>query len=144
MVTMNGIRVARRFLLCSSREQHLASVGSSRTLVHATTVACPHTVRVSLCACYCGYYIAINGTSQCNFQSLALPPSPLLLAPLPWLHSPSSFPRDFQASLPIAFYRERKTEIVLLSWIIKISTIYRAAMPHLAESTLGLTLLGLG
>lgn len=56
--------------------QHLADVGCARahTLVHATTV------HVSLCAGYCGYYIAINGTSQCNLQdprlsSLLLPRS---------------------------------------------------------------------
>lgn len=58
---------------CSSRQQHLVDVGCARvhTLVHATTV------HVSLCASYCGYYIAINGTSQCNLQTRTFPLRPL-------------------------------------------------------------------
>lgn len=47
------------------------SVARVYTLVHATTV------HVSLCASYCGYYIAINGTSQCNLQTRTFPLRPL-------------------------------------------------------------------
>lgn len=48
--------------------------------------ACVH-VHVSLCASYCGYYIAINGTSQCNLQTCTLPLRPLLFASVPPLCS---------------------------------------------------------
>ena len=72
-------------------QQHLVDVGCAcaHTLVHVTTV------HVSLCASYCGYYIAINGTSQCNLQARAFPLRPLCFS--------RSFPPLFPVYLALSF-----------------------------------------
>ena len=114
--------------------QHLADVGCARahTLVHATTV------HVSLCAGYCGYYIAINGTSQCNLQGPRLSSRTSFFLPFVFILSLSlslsltraPFPPDFQASIPSFSGKESSLRLIVLCsrYICRTCGVNRRAM----------------